>query len=175
MFFPSSVPSTPSHTRATPNPGGRRAPGSGRRTKLRPRTHDNSTRRAGPHNSTQRAPRRGPSRGPGQPGARVRPPRTPTPAAQARARSTEDHGQPPRPGPSEARREPLTHPRCCSAAGTAAPAATWRGRRSAAQRRRCPTASVRPRPSLRPRPLADLATPLPSQAGGLSQVLQAPD
>lgn len=74
LSFPSSVPSTLNHTRATPNPGGRRAPGSGRHTKLRPRTHDNSTRRAGPHNSTARAPPRPlagsrPARRPGPPSA----------------------------------------------------------------------------------------------------------
>lgn len=152
---PSSVPSTQSHIRATPNPNGRPALGNRRRTKLRPPTNDNSTRCAGPHNSAARAPPRPlagsrPARRRGPPFAHTHA-RSPGPRAeQGRSR------QPPRPALGEARHAPPTHPWCCSAAGTAAPAATWRGRRSAAQRRCCPAASVRPRlsapatPSRRP-------------------------
>lgn len=142
LLFPTR---SPAH-RATPNPGGRRAPGSGRRTKLRPRTHDNSTLRAGPHNSTARAPPR-PLTG-SRPAQRQGPPSAHTHARSPGPRVEQGRsGQPRSPALDEVRRAPPTHPRCCSAAGTAAPAATWRGCRSAARRRRCPAASVRPRPS----------------------------
>lgn len=149
-FSPLPSPSSfPRHTQHTDSlelrPIGAAAglPRAPQHTKPRPRTH--STAEAGAHAHTigPRAPHRGPS--PGSPPARrgVRPPCTPAPgdAAWARARRATAA----RPPGSALRRKfagrPPTHRRRCSAAGTAAPAATWRGRRS-----RCPAPSLPLRP-----------------------------
>lgn len=137
------------------------------------RAHTTTAPSASAHTIARRAPRRGPSRGPGQPGAGVRPSRTPTPAAQARARSRDDRGSPrARRSVKRVTRPPLTRgaaqqqaqrpqqPHGAAAAPLPSDVAAPRPRSDPASRRR-------------PRPLAGPATPPPSQAKELSQVLHA--
>lgn len=113
-------------------------------TEPRPRTQHNTTRRARPHNRTARTPQRPLRRVPASraPGsalrAHPRPESGPCPGGDAVAPGR--RAQHPLPRGKFAGRPP-THPRRCSAAGTAAPAATWRCRRS-----RCPAPSLPPRP-----------------------------
>lgn len=131
-------------TRATPNRGSCRAPQSQAAHKAPPaHTQHSRSRRARPHNRTARTP----------PRPLVGVPASPAPGsalcAHPHPETQPERGE----GGTVAARplcpasrskfagRPPTHPHRCSAAGTAAPAATWRGRRS-----RCPAPSQPPRP-----------------------------
>lgn len=137
------------------------------------RVHTTTAPCAPAHTIARRAPRRGPSPGPGQPSARVRPPRTPMPAAQARAWSRGDPASPGAPRSTKCvARPPLTRGAAQQQAQRpqqphGAAAAPLPGDVAAPQPRSDPA------PRRRPRPLAGPATPPPSLARGFSQVLQA--
>lgn len=118
-----------------------RPPGSPgpRHTKPRPRTRDAAGAGAHAHTMGPRSPPRPLAGVPASPAPGSALP-APRPGDAARARGGGAVGaRPPRPEPRrQLAGRPPTHPRRCSAAGTAAPAATWRGRRSRCPARRCP-------------------------------------